>query len=80
MRIFLATILIMLAVNLSAYTIKSIKYDGLVHMSESVALRMLKFAVGDTVNDEMLDKSVKAYFKQGYFIDAWVEIDDGVLT
>ena len=80
MRIFLATILIMLAVNLSAYTIKSIKYDGLVHMSEPVALRMLKFAVGDTVNDEMLDKSVKAYFKQGYFIDAWVEIDDGVLT
>lgn len=80
MRIFLASLLVLLAANSFAYTIKSIKYVGMVHMSESVALRMLEFDVGDTVDDEMLDKSIKAYFEQGYFRDAWVDIEDGVLT
>ncbi|MDQ1244900.1 MAG: outer membrane protein insertion porin family [Campylobacterota bacterium] len=81
MRIFLAILLSLLAANSFAYTIKSIKYDGMVQMSESVALRMLKFEIGDDVNDEMLDASIKAYHKQGYFEDIWVDIDkDGVLT
>lgn len=80
MRFFLSSLFILLAVNSFAYTIKSIKYDGMVHISESVALRMLKFEVGDTVDDETLDKSIKAYFKQGYFKDVWIDIDDGVLT
>lgn len=81
MRIFLATLLTLLAVNSFAYTIKSIKYDGMVNMSESVALRMLKFEIGDTIDDEMLDTSIKTYYKQGYFEDIWTEVDsDGVLT
>lgn len=81
MRIFLAIVLSLLAANSFAYTIKSIKYDGMVQMSESVALRMLKFEIGDDVNDEMLDESIKTYHKQGYFEDIWVDIDkDGVLT
>jgi outer membrane protein insertion porin family len=81
MRIFLAILLSLLAANSFAYTIKSIKYDGMVQISESVALRMLKFEIGDDVDDEMLDASIKAYHKQGYFEDIWVEIDeDGTLT
>jgi outer membrane protein insertion porin family len=81
MRIFLAILLSLLAANSFAYTIKSIKYDGMVQISESVALRMLKFEIGDDVNDEMLDASIKAYHKQGYFEDIWVEIDkEGTLT
>lgn len=81
MRILLPLFLSLLATNALANTIKSIKYEGMVQMSESVALRMLKFESGDTINDEMLDSSIKAYFKQGYFEDIWVDIDDnGVLT
>ena len=81
MRIFLAALLTLLAVNSFAYTIKSIKYQGMVHMSESVALRMLKFEVGDTVDDEAINKSIKDYYKQGYFEDIWVDITkDGILT
>lgn len=81
MRILLPLFLSLLATNALANTIKSIKYEGMVQMSESVALRMLKFEAGDTINDEMLDSSIKAYFKQGYFEDIWVDIDDnGVLT
>lgn len=81
MRIFLETLLTLLAVNSFAYTIKSIKYEGMVHMSESVALRMLKFEVGDTIGDEVIDRSIKDYYKQGYFDDIWVDISkEGVLT
>ena len=81
MRIFLPLFLSLLAANSFANTIKSIKYEGMVHMSESVALRMLKFEAGDTVSEEMLDASIKAYYKQGYFEDIWIDIDnDGVLT
>ena len=81
MRIFLPLFLSLLAANSFANTIKSIKYEGMVHMSESVALRMLKFEAGDAVSEEMLDASIKAYYKQGYFEDIWIDIDnDGVLT
>ncbi|MCK9454429.1 MAG: outer membrane protein assembly factor BamA [Sulfurimonas sp.] len=80
MRKFLAVLFILLAVNSFAYTINSIKYEGMVNMSESVALRMLNFDVGDTIDDKVLDESIKAYFKQGYFEDIWVTLKDGVLT
>lgn len=81
MRIFLAALLTLLAINSFAQTIKSIKYDGMVQISESVALRMLKFEVGDDVSDKMIDESIKAYHKQGYFEDIWVDIDkDGAMT
>jgi outer membrane protein insertion porin family len=52
----------------------------MVHISKPVALRMLDFSVGDEVDDEDIDKSIKNYFKQGYFNDIWVDIKDGHLT
>lgn len=80
MRIFLAILLALITINLSAMTIKSINYDGMVHISKPVALRMLEFEVGDTIDDKTLDESIKKYFKQGYFNDVWAEFDDGNLT
>ncbi|OIP53539.1 MAG: outer membrane protein assembly factor BamA [Helicobacteraceae bacterium CG2_30_36_10] len=80
MRIFLATMLTLLTVNLSAITIKSIKYEGMVHISQTVALRMLEFEVGDTIDDKAIDTSIQKYFKQGYFDDVWVDEEDGALT
>ena len=80
MRIFLALLLTLLAVNSFAYTIKSIKYKGMYHISKPVALRMLKFEVGDNIDDETIDKAIKAYYKQGYFADIWVDVTDGELT
>ena len=80
MRIFLASLLTLVSINSFAYTIKDINYDGMVHISESVALRMLDFEVGDTIDDKEIDTSIKTYFKQGYFDDIWVENEDGNLT
>lgn len=81
MRILLPLFVSLLAANSYAQSVKSIKYEGMVHMSESVALRMLKFEVGDTISDEVLDASIKAYYRQGYFDDIWADIsEDGILT
>jgi outer membrane protein insertion porin family len=60
--------------------IKSIEYKGMVHISKSVAKRMLKFEVGDDISEKNVDEALKKYFSQGYFRDAWVEYEDGVLT
>ena len=80
MRIFLALTLVLMSINLFGMTIKSIKYEGMIHISKPVALRMLKFEVGDDVDEKMIDKSIKHYFKQGYFQDVWADFEDGVLT
>ena len=80
MRIFLATMLIFITTSVFGQLIKSINYDGMVHISESVAIKMLDFEIGDDVDDEILNKSIKHYFKQGYFDDVWVEVVDNNLT
>jgi len=80
MRIFLALLLFFMSINSFAYTIKSVKFKGMVHISKSVALRMLPFNIGDDVDSKDIDKSVKKYFKQGYFDDIWVDFDNGNLT
>ncbi|MDD5158210.1 outer membrane protein assembly factor BamA [Sulfurimonas sp.] len=76
MRFFLAMLFTLLTTSAFSHTIKSIKYDGMVNMSESVALRMLKFDVNDNISDEMIDASIRAYYAQGYFDDIWVELKD----
>ncbi len=79
MKTIFAIMLILLAISSQAQTIKTIKYDGMVHMSNSVALRMLDFEVGDEVDEVAIDKAIKKYFAQGYFDDIWVDIQDGTL-
>ena len=80
MKILLTVIFILFTSHLSAEVIKSINYHGMVHISEPVALRMLPFEKGDDVDSKMINEALKKYFDQGYFNDAWVEIEDGALT
>ncbi len=80
MKLFLYLLLFITSTTLYAQTIKKINYDGMVHISEPVALRMLNFEVGDEVDMKMVDDAIKKYFKQGYFNDVWVELDGGDLT
>jgi outer membrane protein insertion porin family len=63
---------------LYAQTVKQINFDGIVHISKPVAMRMLSFEVGDDINVEDVDKAIKKYFEQGYFNDIWTEFDDGI--
>ncbi|SFV70659.1 Outer membrane protein assembly factor YaeT precursor [hydrothermal vent metagenome] len=80
MKIFLSTLFILFGLHLSAQMLKEIKFDGLVHISKPVALRMLPFEKGDDINVENVDKAIKIYFNQGYFNDIWTTFNDGVLT
>ena len=80
MKIFFATLLFLFTINLSAITLKSVKYEGLVHISPSVALRMLPFEVGDSVDDKLINEAIQKYFNQKYFTDIWVDEEEGVLT
>jgi len=79
MKIFLVTLLLLITTNLFAMTIKSIDFNGMVHISKPVALRMLTFDVGDTIDATTLDKAIKKYYNQGYFNDIWAEFDNGNL-
>ena len=80
MKLIFISFLFLFTTNIFAQTIKTINYDGMVHISEPVALRMLGFEVGDEVDVKMIDDAIKKYFKQGYFNDVWVELDGSALT
>ena len=80
MRLLLAIVLIFLTTNIFARVINTIQYKGLVHISKSVALRMLNFDTGDDVSDEDIDGAIKKYFRQGYFKDIKADLTDDVLT
>ena len=80
MKFILFFFLVLFTLNLSAMTITHINYKGMIHISQPVALRMLKFEVGDEINENLIDNAIKAYYKQGYFQDIWADYDDGILT
>ena len=81
MKIFTILFLsLFLSLTLFAQKIEHIKYNGLVHISKPVALRMLKFDKGDNVSKKMVDEAIKTYFKQGYFNDVWAEINGKTIT
>ena len=58
---------------LSAQKVKQIKFDGLLHLSPSVAKEVAGIHEGDSVDAEQIDESVKNLYSQGYFKDVWVE-------
>ena len=81
MKIFLSLLFVVMSTALYAQVVKKIQFNGLIHLSKPVALRMLSFKPGDDVSVESVDKAIKKYFNQGYFNDIWTEISkDGVLT
>ncbi|WP_304546512.1 outer membrane protein assembly factor BamA [Sulfurimonas microaerophilic] len=80
MKIFLSVLFLVFTSSLAAEIVNSIKFHGMVHISDSVALRMLGFDKGDEIDVEMVDKSIKTFFDQGYFNDVWTEFEDGELN
>ena len=83
MKIFLSlfiSLFILCSGTLYAQVVKSIDFEGMMHLSKPVALRMLPFEKGDDIDVEDVDKAIKNYFNQGYFNDIWSEFSDGKLT
>jgi len=80
MKLFKAASALMLSLPLYATTITDIKFVGMVHISESIAKSMLAVEIGDELDAQKVDKSIKTFFAQGYFTDIWADEENGVLT
>jgi len=65
---------------LLAQKVTQIKFVGLAHLSPSMALEVADIRVGDQMDAETIDDSVKNFFEQGYFKDVWVDRQGGTLT
>ena len=71
---------LVLASSLYAITIKQIKFDGLIHLSPSIAKEIMNLHVGDTLSAEVVDKGILSLYKQKFFKDISVSETNGVLT
>jgi len=80
MKLFKAVSALLLSLPLFAATITEVKFVGTVHISESIAKSMLKVEVGEELDVEKVDETIKTFFKQGYFTDIWADEENGVLT
>ncbi len=65
----LFTLSIGLSSILLAQNITSIKYRGLLHLSNDMATEISGIHVGDTFDINKIDESIKKFYSQGYFSD-----------
>jgi len=71
---------LVVATALCAAPLKSLQFDGLIHLSPEMASEMIDMRAGDSVDMEKIDKAVKTLYKQNYFEDVWVEeVSEGAL-
>ena len=64
---------------LLAQKVTQIKFEGLAHLSPSVATEIAGIRIGDQITTAKIDQSIKNFFEQGYFKDIWVDKQGGVL-
>lgn len=76
LSLFLSSVLLCAA----AETITSIKYEGMVHISEAVAKQLNEVKIGEPLDPVRLDKTIKTFFDQGYFEDVWAQQEEGTVT
>lgn len=62
-----------------AINIKSVTFNGLIHLSPQIAQEISGLNLGHEFNYEVGDRAIKKLFKQGYFEDIWIEEDGGHL-
>lgn len=60
--------------------VTAIKYEGMVHISAAVAKQLNEVKVGEPLDPQRLDKTIKTFFEQGYFEDVWAQEEEGVVT
>jgi len=65
---------------LLAQKVTQIKFEGLAHLSPTVAKEIAGIRVGEEITAEKINESIKNFFSQGYFKDVWVDQNGGVLV
>jgi outer membrane protein insertion porin family len=71
---------ILLGSLLFGQKVTQIKFEGLEHLSPSVAMEIADIHVGDNVDAVKINESIKNFFSQGYFQDVWVDKEGGALV
>ena len=61
------------ATSVFGAAVKTLEFEGLVHLSPEVASEMIGISAGDSVDIETIDNAIKTLYKQKYFEDIWVE-------
>jgi len=64
---------------LLAQRVTQIKFEGLSHLSPSVAKEIAGIHEGDEMDARKINEAIKNFFSQGYFKDVWVDKQGGVL-
>ncbi|WP_310439551.1 outer membrane protein assembly factor BamA [Sulfuricurvum sp.] len=67
-------------VHASTQNVQSIQYDGMIHISETVAKRLNEVKIGEPLDSAAVDKTIKNFFDQGYFEDVWADENEGKVT
>ncbi|WP_096018678.1 outer membrane protein assembly factor BamA [Campylobacter lanienae] len=63
--------------SMNAMQIQSIKFNGLLHLSDESASDISGLKVGSEFNDEIANKAIINLYKQGYFENIYIEENDG---
>ena len=69
----------LLSVVIFAQKISQIKFEGLAHLSPDAALEIADIRVGEQMDADKINQSIKNFFSQGYFKDVWVDKQGGTL-
>ncbi|BCD67563.1 outer membrane protein assembly factor BamA [Nitratiruptor sp. YY09-18] len=69
-----------LTLGLHAQTIQKIRFEGLMHLSPTIAKEMLGIHEGQELDMQKIDDALKKFYQQGYFKDIWVEEHNGELV
>lgn len=63
--------------SMNAIQIQSIKFNGLLHLSDESASDISGLKVGSEFNDEIANKAIINLYKQGYFENIYIEENSG---
>ncbi len=62
-----------------AEQIRSIRFEGLLHLSPTIAKEMVGLQPGNELDIKKVDEAIKRFYAQGYFEDVWAEEKNGEL-
>lgn len=79
-KITLSLLLSSVLLSASNQNVSSIRYEGMIHISEAVAKGLNEVKVGEPIDPSALDRTIKNFFDQGYFQDIWADEENGVVT
>ncbi len=74
------SIMMLMAGLLHAQTVKALKFDGLLHLSDDIAKEITGVHPGEPLDIEKIDEAIHKLYDQGYFKDIWVTEERGVVT